>query len=451
MESRPSLGYSLCMSKDSKKWQSWGRVDKVQQEAIDLTSRHQNLPDAESSSLPYGMGRSYGDSCLNEGGQILVTQKLDKIISFDRETGHIRCESGMSLAELLEIIVPAGWFLPVSPGTKFITVGGAVANDVHGKNHHHAGNFGHHVLALELLRSDGQRLRCSPHKNNDWFYASIGGMGLTGLVTWVEFQLKKINNPYIEAENIKFENVDEFFDLCAESDRGYEYTVSWIDCLASGKNLGRGIFMRGNPAGPDIKIPRKKKSRKLTMPVDAPEFVLGSNSVRLFNKLFYAKQFRKRKKFLSHYEPFFYPLDSIHQWNRLYGKRGFFQYQCVVPYENSREPIRRILKEISKSGEGSLLAVLKIFGEKESLGMLSFPRKGVTLALDFANKGDKTESLFAALDVIVQENGGALYPAKDGRMPAKLFQQSYPRWQEFKPFIDPQFSSSFWRRVTKGK
>ena len=431
--------------------QSWGRLERPRQAPVALTSRHHELPDIPDTrtALPYGLGRSYGDSCLNANGILLTTSKMDKLISFDPESGVVRCEAGLSLAELLEIIVPKGWFLPVTPGTKFITVGGAIANDVHGKNHHVAGNFGHHVQGLELLRSNGARHYCSPSENRHLFEATIGGLGLTGLITWAEFKLKPIHNPFIQMESIKYKNVDEFFDIAADSDKDYEYTVSWIDCLSNGDQLGRGLFMRGNSAPAGAKASMKSGHEKVSIPLDAPGFLLNSASIKAFNTAYYNKQQKRVVKQTTHYDPFFYPLDAAHQWNRLYGKAGFYQYQCIVPFSETREPIREILRTISRSGQGSFLAVLKVFGEVPAKGMMSFPKPGVTLALDFANRGQKTLQLFKALDEIVARNQGSIYVAKDARMSADHFKQFYPRWKEFSQYVDPKFSSSFWRRVNR--
>lgn len=405
------------------------------------------LPEGKGPLLPFGLGRSYGDSCLNEGGTLLSTTSLSRFISFDHATGVLACEAGVSLAEILQLVVPRGWFLPVTPGTKFVTLGGAIANDVHGKNHHADGTFGRHVRRFELLRSDGSRRICSPTENVELYRATIGGLGLTGLITWAEIQLRPIANPLIAAESIRFRDLDEFYEINAASERDYRYTVAWVDVTAGGKRLGRGIYNRGNHAAPvDRDLPKLRWTSRITVPFDAPSFTVNPLTVRAFNFAYYRKQLRKVRAGLTPYEPFFYPLDALAKWNRVYGRKGFFQYQCVVPQES--DAMRRILAEIARSAEGSPLVVLKTFGSLESPGMLSFPRPGVTLALDFPNRGERTLRLFERLDAIVAEVGGRLYPAKDARMPASLFQQSYPNWREFAAYVDPKFSSSFWRRVT---
>ncbi len=436
-----------------KQPQSWGRYPTVEHTQVETVYWRSELPDIalrEKSVLPYGYGRSYGDSCLNEGGISIDVSHLRRFISFDEEQGLLCCEAGVSLAEVLEFSVPRGWFIPVSPGTKFVSVGGAIANDVHGKNHHRAGTFGCHVTRFELLRSNGERLICSPHKNVDLFRATIGGLGLTGIILWAEFQLKSIVNPYIDLERIRFSSLDEFIQLSAEADRTYDYTVSWVDILIGGKELCRGIFNAGNNnKSRELAAKKAKKMPSLVVPFDFPSFVLNPLTVRSFNELYYHSQLSKRVHKVVHYEPFFYPLDSIHEWNRMYGKQGFLQYQFVVPFANGFEAMREILGRIRQSGEGSFLTVLKTFGDIKSPGMLSFPRPGLTLALDFAYGGKKTLQLLDDLDKVVRESGGAVYPAKDARMSAESFQAFFPRWQEFAQYVDPHFSSSFWRRVSQ--
>ena len=433
-------------------YESWGRFPKVRHRQVVPVYWRTDVPrlDAfDAPVLPHGMGRSYGDVCLNDNGVLLDTTPLDRFIAFDEEKGILRCEAGVTLDRVLDLIVPKGWFLPVTPGTKYITVGGAVANDVHGKNHHHGGTFGRYVTRFELVRSDGTRLICSPEENEDLFRATIGGLGLTGLITWVEFRLKPIASAYIEEELIRFDNLDEFFSISAESDVDFEYTVAWVDCLAQGEHLGRGIFMRGNHAeGYPVLVPGGK--RRLGVPVDFPEFVLNPFSMRVFNTLYYHRLWEKKARRLVHYEPFFYPLDSIRHWNRIYGKRGMLQFQCAVPYGDHREVIRAIIERIARSRRASFLAVLKEFGDVPSPGLMSFPRPGVTLTLDFPYEGVPTMHLFDDLHALVKDAGGAFYPAKDTHMTPEEFRLSYPRWQEFARYVDPHFSSSFWRRVTYG-
>jgi FAD/FMN-containing dehydrogenase len=428
-------------------YESWGRYPRVKQEAFRITSPDDNLPVPSDSRslLPFGLGRSYGDSCLNDQNCIVDTAYLSNFVSFDPESGILRAEAGVSLATILDVIVPKGWFLPVSPGTKFVTLGGAIANDIHGKNHHCAGTFGRHVRAFGLLRSDGSRLICSPQENVDLYNATIGGLGLTGLIVWAEIQLQKIPGPFLHTATIKFRNLDEFFDVSGENDSKFEFNVSWVDCTSQGQNLGRGLFMAGNFTEQRRSLPAAPP--KLPFPCNAPGWLLNPLSMKAFNFAYYNKQRTNRVDALTHYHPFFYPLDAILNWNRLYGKRGFFQYQLVVPFEQDRSIIKDIFKIITASGRASFLAVLKTFGPLSSPGMLSFPRAGVTLALDFANDGTPTLALMEKLDQVVFSSGGALYPAKDARMSREMFRAAYPRVDEFAKFIDPRFSSSFWRRV----
>lgn len=440
----------------SKVFTSWGRVLREAHEVVGLASRHQPLalPASGVSVLPFGNGRSYGDSNLNPGGALLQGGQLDHFIAFDPATGLLRCEGGVLLSTILQLVVPQGWFLPVTPGTQFVTVGGAIANDVHGKNHHATGSFGNHVTQLELLRSDGSRRLCSPADNADWFAATIGGLGLTGLITWAEIQLRRVANPYLDTESIRFRSLEEFFELSQACERDYEYTVSWIDCAFSGKRLGRGLFNRGNhaPAVLDVAavpkgLPAGIATPSRRMPITPPISLINTLSLKSFNTLYFNKQRQDVVRSLQHYRPFFYPLDALLEWNRIYGPKGFFQYQCVVPPERALPATRALLEAIAASGMGSFLAVLKQFGTPASRGMLSFPEPGTTLALDFPNQGPRLHALFAQLDRIVLDAGGRLYPAKDGRMSAAVFKAGYPRWTEFASYVDPRFDSGFWRRV----
>jgi len=427
--------------------ESWGRYPRVSQQSRAIRWRGDPiLADDSASVLPFGKGRSYGDCCLNEGGTLLQTEALDRVISFDTDKGILRAEAGMTLAQVLDLIVPLGWFLPVSPGTKFVSLGGAVANDVHGKNHHIDGTFGRHVHAFELLRSDGSQLYCSPAENSELFSATIAGLGLTGLILWVELQLQPISSAQIEMESIKFEALDEFFSISQESPESYPYTVSWLDCLSK---EGRGIFMRGKHSQSiDLDLSRQRVRRpKVTVPLDAPSIALHHWNMKLFNKLYYGRQFGKVKQSTVHYDPFFYPLDAVSNWNRMYGKNGFFQFQCVIPDKNSPEVIEAILAEARGDGSASFLAVLKEFGDSVSPGIMSFPCSGTTLCLDFPNRGSTTKDLLLRMDAMVREAGGRIYPAKDAVMPPESFKQYFPRWKEFSDYIDPRFSSSFWRRV----
>jgi FAD/FMN-containing dehydrogenase len=436
---------------DRQLYQSWGRYPQATQEVVAPYWRSEplSLPGREGKTvLPFGNGRSYGDVCLNDGGVVLACRGLDHFIHFDPTQGILRCEAGVLLSEILKLVVPKGWFLPVTPGTQFVTVGGAIANDIHGKNHHRAGTFGRHVRCFELLRSDGTRFLTSPTENCDWFRATIGGLGLTGVITWAELQLKRIANPYIDQEIIRYGSLDDFFSLSQDSDATFDYTAAWVDCLAKGRALGRGLFIRGNHAKDAGERPHKTSAAHVTFPVDPPFALVNGLSIKLFNTLYYHKQLKSQVSNKTHYVPFFYPLDAIYAWNRLYGSKGLLQYQCVVPPAHAASAVREILDRIAAARTGSCLAVLKVFGDGVSPGLLSFPRAGATLALDFPNQGPKTFALLDRLDEVTRAASGAVYPAKDSRMSAASFKTYFPQWQALEPFMDPQFSSSFWRRVT---
>jgi FAD/FMN-containing dehydrogenase len=433
-------------SRDNR-YQSWGRHPKVAHRRVAKVYWRDQIPEllqrAEPGSLlPYGMGRSYGDSCLNDNRDLLDCSAINRILDFDWETGRIRVESGMMLGDLLEVIVPHGWFLPVTPGTKFVTIGGAIANDVHGKNHHRAGTFGNYVEQLMLYRSDSEPVACSPSSNADLFQATIGGLGLTGVIGWADLRLKRITGNTIDSERLPFTGLDEFLSLSSSSDEQFEYTVAWIDCLA--RSRMRGLIFRGNHG----EGYRRNHARGWKIPFTFPEFLLSRRTVTLFNAAYQGLNARNAGRSVVHYDKFFYPLDSVLNWNRLYGRRGLVQYQCVVP-RSEAEAVKHVVERVSASGEGCFLAVLKLFGEIPSPGMLSFPRPGLTLALDLPMRGRRTLALLDSLDELVLASGGALYPAKDARMSAAMFQTGFPNWKSFEPFIDAKLSSSFWRRVAQ--
>jgi FAD/FMN-containing dehydrogenase len=411
---------------------------------VGLHDRHAELPVLDKGPLlAHGLGRSYGDVALNAGAVLLRTRGLDRFISFDPGTGILRAEAGVSLAEVLALVMPQGWFLSVTPGTRFVTLGGAVANDVHGKNHHRAGTFGHHVTALELLRSDGTRLECRPEGTNaDWFRATVGGLGLTGLIVWVEIQLARIAQPFMWTVNRRFNHLDDYWALDAELGARHSHGVAWVDCLRG----GRGIYSAADFAGHGLTPPRAGRSSARSMPIDPPFSLINGLTLRAFNLAYFRKPLPADS--VRPALPFFYPLDSVLHWNRIYGRRGFFQYQCLLPPAAMRQASTALFDRIARHGLGSFLAVFKTFGNQAPAGLLSFARPGATLALDFPNHGDRTLRLFDELDAIVRDAGGALYPAKDARMSPRMFQQSFPRLHEFSDFVDPAFSSSFWRRAS---
>lgn len=370
-----------------------------------------------------GNGRCYGDASLGE--HIFSTKKLDKFISFDRLNGIIECESGVLLSDILDLVVSQGYFLYVTPGTKFVSLGGAIASDVHGKNHHVEGCFSKYVVEFDLMNERGEVLRCSRTENSELFWATIGGMGLTGIILSAKIKLKNIESAYIRQESIKAENLDEIFRLFEQSE-DWTYNVAWIDCLQKGKNIGRSILMRGEHAlkmelSPGLQEnPLKLKKKPMpTIPFYFPNFILNHFSVKVFNFLYFNKQRKKIVNNFIDYETFFYPLDVINDWNKIYGKKGFIQYQMVIPKECGKEGMCRILETIANSGNGSFLAVLKLFGKNDPLAYNSFPLEGYTLALDFkVNKA--LPKLVAQLDEIVEEFGGRIYLTKDSMSKSSL-------------------------------
>ena len=425
---------------------SWGRLSAEPHHvfsARDLPALQQALRHSSNPGLAHGMGRSYGDACLNPGGTLWLTGGLDHFIAFNEDNGRLVCEAGVLLRDIQRLAVPRGWMLPVTPGTQLVTVGGAIANDVHGKNHHVLGSFGDHVLRLTLLRTNGETIECGPHERSDWFAATVGGVGLTGIITQAELQLRRTPGPWLDTETLAYANLDEFFQLADASEAHWEHTVSWIDCISGGG--GRGVFMRGNPI---VTAPRPlPTAQQRTMPLVSPVSLVNRLSLRPFNMVYYHLKKWRAGRAITHYEPFFYPLDNLLEWNRMYGPRGFFQYQSVVPRAVGRDAIQAMLREIARSGDGSFLAVLKTFGNRQPVGMLSFAQPGVTLALDFPNHGARTHRLFERLDAIVREAQGRIYLAKDARMPRELFEAGYPRLPEFLPYRDPGISSGLSRRL----
>jgi FAD/FMN-containing dehydrogenase len=426
------------------KMSSWGRLSADEHVVAEINDRSQipALLQSHQPGLAYGMGRSYGDICLNPGGVLWKTKKLDRFISFDNKTGILRCEAGVLLRDIQNLAIPRGWILPVTPGTQLVTVGGAIANDVHGKNHHALGSFGDHLLQIRLVRTTGETIDCSRDQHPDWLSATIGGLGLTGVIVEAKIQLRKVGSAWLNTETLVYSNLDEFFQLADGSEAKWQHTVSWIDCLSG---TGRGIFMRGNPAVEDSLI--KPKARQLTMPFIPPVSLVNRLTLYPFNNTYFYLQKRQAGPRIVHYEKFFYPLDNLLEWNRMYGPKGFFQYQSVVPRSIGKQAVQAMLKEIARSGDGSFLAVLKTFGNREALGMMSFPQPGVTLALDFSNNGVRTLKLFERLDAIVREAGGRIYPAKDARMPRDLFERGYPKLHEFLAYRDPGISSALSRRL----
>lgn len=381
--------------------------------------------------IPRGNGRCYGDASL--ATNTITTTKFDKILAFDSNHGVFECQSGITLDQILEVIVPRGWFLPVTPGTKFITVGGAVASDVHGKNHHVDGCFSHHVEEMDILLADGTIATCGPDLLPDLYEATCGGMGLTGVITRIKFHLKKIQTSYIRQKQIKAANLEELLQLF-DKYKDYTYSVAWIDCLRKGKAFGRSILMLGEHAKSEelndrqktepLKLPKKKQ---FVFPFNLPSWMLNIFTVKAFNSLYYRKNLKKEINNVVNYEPFFYPLDVILHWNRGYGKKGFIQYQFVLPKE-SKKGLIEILHRINAKGLGSFLAVFKLFGKQESL--IGFPMEGYTLALDFPLRPGLFEFL-DELDKLVLAYGGRIYMSKDARMKPDILQAGYKHLPQF--------------------
>lgn len=434
-----------------KQLYSWGRYPDRPQTPI-MCHWLAELPDLVkatsqrgATTLAFGNGRSYGDSCLASSNEVMVLRHLDRFIEADWKAGVIRAECGVTLGEILQTAIPHGWFLPVTPGTKFVTLGGAVANDVHGKNHHVKGTFGRHIRRFSLLRSDREDTICSPTQNADLFAASIGGLGLTGIIRWVELQLMPIASTVIEQTQVRFDSLSEFFTLSDELDRQHEYTVAWVDCLAKGAAAGRGVFMAGNHATNGELLLTEKG--KLKIPFTPPVSAINPLTLQAFNSVYFHAHKAGRHFTRVNYDPFFYPLDRILEWNRIYGPRGFQQYQCVIPPKHAQDGVGAMLKAIATEGMGSFLAVLKRCGNIPSPGLLSFPQEGVSLALDFPQHNTANSRLFDRLDSILRETGGRLYPAKDAHMSSDDFRRAYPAWERIEALRDPALCSHFWKRV----
>ena len=430
-----------------KSFSSWGNYPYVQNSILNHDSQDELNAQVlkYDDVIPFGNGRSYGDSALSTHAVYMKPDHL--FLKFDQNTGVLHCQSGVLLADILEYYVPRGWFLKVTPGTKLITVGGAIASDVHGKNHHIEGCFSESVQRLNLLMADGESLSCSRTENKELFFATCGGMGLTGVILDAQIQLKKINSQFINQTTIKTSNLKETFEMF-EKNKDSTYSVAWIDCLAKGKDLGKCLLMVGDFRD-DGQLEYKAR-QKLSIPFNFPSFTLNTWTVRAFNWLYYNKVREKISKQKVTIDSFFYPLDGIGRWNRIYGNKGFTQYQFILPLENSFEGLEKILTTISESGKGSFLAVLKLYG-KENENYLSFPMEGYSLALDFKiEKG--LFQLLDQLDQIVVKYGGRIYLAKDARVKKEIFEQGYPKIELFRKIrkkykLEKKFNSLQSRRV----
>lgn len=429
-----------------KKVANWGNFPVVEKEIIaeDSIDKIKDFVRNNNEIIARGNGRCYGDAALSE--TIFSTKKLNKFVSFDRLNGILNCESGVLLSEILELIVPQGFFLMVTPGTKLISIGGAIASDVHGKG---VQCFSDCLLSFELMDENGEILQCSRDENTDKFWATVGGMGLTGIILSAKIQLKKIETAYIRQESIKAENLDEIFQYFEEC-KDWTYNVAWIDCLQKGKNIGRSVLQRGEfatinelPLQLKDKALSVPKKLKLKVPFYFPKFILNNWSIKIFNFLIYNKQRPKIVKNFLDYESFFYPLDSIADWNKIYGKQGFIQYQMVIPIAEGKAGIRELLQTIANSGNGSFLAVLKYIGPNNPLAYNSFPFEGYTLALDF-KMNSKLKKLVTTLDNIVEKYNGRIYLAKDSMSKSSL--TNY-----LKNVHNPKFVSLQHKRIVNGQ
>ncbi|PQL94824.1 FAD-binding oxidoreductase [Apibacter adventoris] len=404
---------------NKQKVTNWGKYPVIETNLIETSNISKIKKSIKESStiIARGNGRSYGDNSLNKNN-IFSTLRLNKFLSFDREKGIFECESGVILSDILDVIVPEGYFLPVTPGTKLITVGGAIGADVHGKNNHSEGCFGDYVLDFNIITENGEIKKCSKTENSELFWNTIGGMGLTGIILSARFTLKKVQTAYIKQKVLKADNLEEIFDYFNQF-KNYTYSVAWIDCLQKGSKLGRSILMVGEHARlTDLPTKWKgaplkpKKKLKLNVPFDFPSFVLNTFTVKAFNFLYYFKQRKKIINNVVDYDTFFYPLDAINNWNRIYGKKGFIQYQFIIPENVGKEGMTEILKTIAKSGQGSFLAVLKLYKQSSIEAHNSFPIDGYSLALDF-KINNKLPALVKELDKIVENYKGRIYLAKD--------------------------------------
>ncbi|MDF1610315.1 FAD-binding oxidoreductase [Hoeflea sp. YIM 152468] len=428
------------------RFDSWGRVDRRPRLSAPLEDLN---PTAQGGFLPYGNGRSYGDSCHNDQGCLLTMRPGAAISAFDPDTGILTADAGVLLSDILALVMPYRFFLEVTPGTAQVTLGGAIANDVHGKNHHRRGTFGNSVQSFTLLGSDGHRRTCSPTRNSALFAATIGGMGLTGIIESATIRLMQVASANVRQTAFRFAAIDGYFDTIEQIDAAHEYSVAWIDQLARGGKLGRGVLMAGNHAE-DGGAAKPPSAPKLAVPLSPPVNLLNRLTLKAFNGLYYGRAPQQPETRIVAWSSYFHPLDAISGWNRLYGPRGLFQHQSVFPSATGRETTIALIECAQNHGAASFLTVLKRFGASTSPGLMSFPRPGFTLTLDFANTGNRTLRMLDALDEIVLAAGGGLNPYKDQRMSPEMFAASFPQWKDMEAMRDPALISDFWRR-TAGK
>lgn len=427
-----------------------------QPELVFRPESYAKLQSTQTIVIPRGLGKSYGDAALNQQGEIILTERLDRFLKFDEQQGNIVVESGISLAKILEVIVACGWFLPVTPGTADVSIGGCVATDVHGKNHYTSGSLGHYVTDLELITAKGDRVRCSPTVHEKLFWATIGGMGLTGIIGTVSLRLKRIETAYMSVQYKATQNLEQTFTVLTQNNAENEYSVAWLDGLNT--PLGRGVIMKANHANlMQLSALQRKQPLMVTtgksykIPFYLPHTLLCPTLVKSFNKAYYFYLRKKEQLFLSSFNDYFYPLDRIRNWPRLYGKQGFIQYQCALPTKFAYSVIERLLSTLANYKCPIYLAVLKRFGNA-NLAPLSFPLNGFTLAVDIPISNEKLFTCLNKLDEMVIDAGGRVYLAKDARLTPEAFRAMYPRfpeWLAVKQQWDPQnrFSSNLARRL----
>lgn len=435
----------------------WGRYPRHPATVVYPEDVSEAVPPRVGQMIARGQGRSYGDAALSEDGIVMLTERLNGGLAFDEQKCVLTAQAGATLVEVIDQYLPRGWFPSVVPGTKFVSLGGCVAADIHGKNHHRDGAFGAHVAEIEIVLADRSRWRCSPEKDPALFWATVGGMGLTGIITAVSFRLIPVQSAYVVVQHHQAEDLDASFEILSERAWDDHYTVAWLDCLAKGKQFGRSVLMRGHHASLDC-LPPGLRSRPFSRPrrqrnlgFDFPSWLLNSATVKAFNQFYYRLQGRRREPFIADYESFFFPLDRIGNWNRMYGKRGFIQYQCVLPPAGAHRGTQALLEALVQAGRASFLSVLKRFGAG-GRGLLSFPIEGYTLTLDLPVSDPELFPFLDSLDAIVMKYGGRVYLAKDARLRPETFRAMYPRlneWLKIKAEVDPEnrFASDMARRL----
>ena len=455
--------YTPTITTTEQRLSGWGRCPVIKN-YVQVPEQVASLSDVIQGTqhwpiLARGGGRSYGDAALMLEGYTISTQRLNRILSFDPQTGILRCESGVTFQNVLERFIPQGWFPAVTPGTKFVTIGGAVAFDVHGKNHHIDSSFCHHVHSFVLILPSGEARRCSRQENRNLFWATVGGMGLTGIIAEVEFSLQPIATAYMVTLSIKAKNLDAAIALFEQYENQYQYSVAWMDGFAAGSSLGRSVLTFGHHAQLADLPPQQRSNpfyvpsrQRFKVPFDSPTGLLNHYTMRCVNTLYFHRQPSEQTQRVIDYDAYFYPLDGLEAWNRLYGKRGFVQYQFVVPIRNGQDALKQVLELCLKQGWGSFLAVLKRLGPQT--GWLSFPMPGYTLALDLPVRPGLWEFL-EKLDQIILQYDGRVYLAKDARLSPSVFRTMYPafpRWLEEKQSVDPhnRFSSALSKRLQIG-